>query len=97
MHYGLAGWLAIGLVAGGLARFILRGRHPRGLAGVLLVGLAGALAGGFIAAFIPGLDLVGGDPGGGFPWRQHLANIVVATGGAVLLLWLYRIWRGRPL
>lgn len=46
---GIIGWLIIGFLAGGLARLLVPGRDPMGWGGTLLLGLVGAIVGGFLA------------------------------------------------
>ncbi len=84
MDYGLVGWIIVGLCAGALARWILPGRDPGGLVVTILIGIAGALLGGFVAGLVPGLP-----PGG------NVFNLLLATAGAVALLWAYRLIRSR--
>lgn len=74
----MLGWLAIGLVAGVLARLIVPGRDPGGIVVTVLIGIAGALLAGF-AMQAAGRALVG--------WHSYAA----ATAGAVILLLLYRV------
>ena len=45
----IIGWLIIGLLAGALARLLVPGRDPMSWVGTLLLGLAGAVVGGFLA------------------------------------------------
>lgn len=83
MEYGFFGWIIVGLIAGALAKWIMPGKDPGGLIMTILIGIAGGLTGGFVASLI-GLGT------GGSIW-----NLVLATGGAVLLLWIYRMIRNR--
>ena len=84
MEYGFFGWIIIGLIAGALAKWIMPGRDPGGIIVTILIGIVGALVGGFLAGLIPGMG-----PGGGI-W-----NLVLATLGAILLLWIYRMVQSR--
>jgi len=77
-------WLVLGLVAGALARFVLPGRDSLGCLPTLIVGVAGAYLGGFLATLL-GF--------GGFRGFDGY-SLVVATLGAVLLLLVVRIFRG---
>lgn len=83
MEYGFFGWIIVGLIAGALAKWIMPGKDPGGLITTILIGIAGGLTGGFLA------NLIGFGTGGSI-W-----NLVLATGGAVLLLWIYRMIRNR--
>ncbi|MEO0499619.1 MAG: GlsB/YeaQ/YmgE family stress response membrane protein [Pseudomonadota bacterium] len=78
-------WIAIGLVAGILGKMIMPGRDPGGIIVTILLGIAGAVVGGFLSSTFLGIAT------GGF----NLTTIIVATLGAVLLLWLYRMFRAR--
>ena len=84
MQYGIVGWIIVGLIAGALARWIMPGREPGGIIITILIGIAGGIVGGFLADILPFFST------GGNIW-----NIVLATAGAVLLLWLYRMIKGR--
>jgi uncharacterized membrane protein YeaQ/YmgE (transglycosylase-associated protein family) len=82
---GLLSWIVLGLVVGALARWIMPGPDPVGLLVTILIGIAGAFVGGFIATFL-GLGTVTG---------FNLGSVVIATGGALLLLWGHRQLRSR--
>lgn len=75
---GLIGYLIIGLVAGFLAGRVFRGRGF-GLLGNLVVGVVGAFLGGFLFDLV-GLVAVG-----------LLARLLVATVGAIVLLWIVSV------
>jgi uncharacterized membrane protein YeaQ/YmgE (transglycosylase-associated protein family) len=79
----LLGTLIVGLIVGAIAKFIMPGRDPGGIIVTMLIGVAGA----FIAAFI-GRQLNWYGPGESAGW---IASIV----GAILLLFLYRLFTGR--
>jgi uncharacterized membrane protein YeaQ/YmgE (transglycosylase-associated protein family) len=75
----ILGWLAIGLVAGVLAKLLMPGRDPGGFIVTILIGIAGALLGGFVLSAA----------GIGFEsdWSAYAAAVI----GAVVLLLLYRL------
>lgn len=80
---GILGWILFGLVVGALAKFVMPGRDPGGIIITILLGIAGAVLGGFVGRT---LGLYGeGEP----------AGFVMAFIGAVLLLFLYRMMVGR--
>lgn len=83
MGLGLIGWIVIGIVAGWLAEKVMGRNH--GLVTNLVVGVVGALIGGFIAQHLLGV------PVGGF----NMVTLVVAFGGAVLLLFLLGLVKRR--
>jgi uncharacterized membrane protein YeaQ/YmgE (transglycosylase-associated protein family) len=70
-------WLIVGLIAGWLTGKIMGGGH--GILMDIIIGLVGALAGGFI------MSLLGFRPEGGM-----IYTILVALLGAVVLTWIYR-------
>jgi uncharacterized membrane protein YeaQ/YmgE (transglycosylase-associated protein family) len=75
---GIIAWLVVGLIAGWLTGKIMGG-PGRGALMDIVIGLIGALAGGFI------VSLFGFRPEGGYVY-----TIVVAVLGAVALTWIYR-------
>lgn len=80
--FGFIAWIIIGIVAGWLAEKIMKRDH--GLLTNLIVGIVGALLGGFL------VNLLGFDAGGGW-----IAGIIVATLGAVILLFLLSLIKRR--
>jgi uncharacterized membrane protein YeaQ/YmgE (transglycosylase-associated protein family) len=74
----IIGWIIIGLIAGALGKLIMPGDDPGGIIVTILLGIAGAVVGGFLAGLI-------GLGGGGILW-----TIVIATLGAIILLAIYR-------
>ena len=82
---GIISWFVFGLTAGLIAKLIMPGTDPGGFIVTILLGIVGALVGGFIAS---GLGWGGVD---GF----NLGSFLIAVLGAVLLLIPYRYCRGR--
>jgi uncharacterized membrane protein YeaQ/YmgE (transglycosylase-associated protein family) len=78
---GILSWIVLGLLAGVLAKFIMPGRDPGGLIITILLGIAGAFVGGWIGTRL-GIASFNGFTGQG---------ILVATGGALVLLLIYRL------
>ena len=76
---GIISWVLVGLVAGLLARWIIPGSGPAGFIITALIGMAGASIGGFIVRLFGGAGATGFDA-----W-----SILVATLGAIILLFLY--------
>jgi uncharacterized membrane protein YeaQ/YmgE (transglycosylase-associated protein family) len=81
---GLIAWIVVGLVAGWLAGLVMKG-SGYGLLGDLVLGLIGALFGGWLV----GLVAPAAEPSG------FVGSIVVATIGAVVLVFIARTVRGR--
>lgn len=80
---GIIAWIVFGLIAGLLAKFIMPGRDPGGWIITILLGIAGALLGGFIGQAL-GFGGVSG---------FNLGSMIIAILGAILLLALYRMTR----
>jgi uncharacterized membrane protein YeaQ/YmgE (transglycosylase-associated protein family) len=80
---GLLSWLVLGLVVGVIAKFLMPGKDPGGFVLTIILGIAGAFVGGFIASRI-GFGTVSG-----FDMR----SLMIAVGGAIILLAVYRIFK----
>ena len=76
---GIIAWIVFGLIVGIIAKFLMPGRDPGGFVITALLGIAGALVGGFLGRM---LGLYGeGDP----------AGFIMAVVGSIVLLLLYRM------
>ena len=75
--------ILFGLVVGALAKLIMPGKDPGGIIVTILIGIAGSLLGGFIANAI--------GVGGGERYAGWIGSII----GALILLFLYRMFVGR--
>jgi uncharacterized membrane protein YeaQ/YmgE (transglycosylase-associated protein family) len=75
-------WIIVGLIAGVIAKLIMPGRDPGGCIITVLIGVAGALLGGFLVGLFVKGDVMTG---------VNFTTVVVAIGGAVILLLLYRL------
>lgn len=82
---GILSWIVVGLIAGWLAGELMRG-DGFGLVGNIIVGIIGALLGGFLATSLFGL----GDTLTGI----NVTTLLVAFLGAVVLLGILRLFRG---
>jgi uncharacterized membrane protein YeaQ/YmgE (transglycosylase-associated protein family) len=83
--WGLISWVLFGLIAGIVAKLLMPGKDPGGCIVTSLIGIAGALLGGFIASAL--------GFGGVATW--DLGSFVIAVLGAILLLIIYRALKGR--
>jgi uncharacterized membrane protein YeaQ/YmgE (transglycosylase-associated protein family) len=80
---GILGWIIFGLVVGALAKLIMPGKDPGGFLVTTILGIVGALVGGFLGRLL------------GLYKEGEPAGFIGALLGAILLLWLYRRFR-RP-
>jgi uncharacterized membrane protein YeaQ/YmgE (transglycosylase-associated protein family) len=76
---GILGWILFGLIVGALAKLVMPGRDPGGIIVTMLLGIAGAVLGGFLGR---AMGLYG--PG-------EAAGFLMSFLGAVVLLVLYRM------
>jgi uncharacterized membrane protein YeaQ/YmgE (transglycosylase-associated protein family) len=79
---GILTWILVGLIAGILAKIAMPGPDPGGIILTIVIGIVGALIGGFVVN-----GLLGGPNITGF----NLPSILVATLGAIILLAVYRL------
>ena len=81
---GILSWILLGLVVGALAKWLMPGDDPGGIFLTIVLGIVGAVVGGFLASLL-GIATVGGFSIGG---------IAVATAGAMLVLFGHRKLKG---
>jgi uncharacterized membrane protein YeaQ/YmgE (transglycosylase-associated protein family) len=77
--FSILGWIIFGLIIGALAKLVMPGRDPGGIIVTIVLGIVGALLGGWLGRAI---GLYGPDEAAGF---------VMALIGALILLGLYRL------
>lgn len=78
-------WIGLGLLAGAVAKFLMPGKDPGGCIITILLGIAGALLGGFLATYLGfGGAVAGFDP----------RSLITAILGSMLLLLAWRLMRG---
>lgn len=82
---GLLSWILFGLIAGALAKFVMPGDDPGGCIVTIVVGVVGALLGGFVATWLGFGGISGFD----------LRSLVIAILGSIVLLAILRAIRGR--
>lgn len=80
---GVLLWVLFGLIAGVIAKFIMPGRGPGGIVVTIILGILGAVVGGFISTQLGFGDISGFD----------VRSMAIAVGGAVLLLLIYGMVR----
>jgi uncharacterized membrane protein YeaQ/YmgE (transglycosylase-associated protein family) len=78
-------WMCIvGLIAGALAKLIMPGRDPGGILVTMLLGIAGSVVAGFLGRLLGWYE-----PGQG-------AGLIMSVLGAILILAIYRKYKGSP-
>ncbi|MDY0349711.1 MAG: GlsB/YeaQ/YmgE family stress response membrane protein [Desulfobulbaceae bacterium] len=80
---GILSWIAMGFIVGLLAKFVMPGRDPGGLIITILIGIGGAFVGGYVGSLMGIGTVTGWNPG----------SFLLAVGGAILLLILFRVVR----
>lgn len=73
----------IGLIVGALAKFIMPGKDPGGIFITMAIGIAGSIGATFLGQAI------------GWYKQGQSAGFIMSILGAVLILWLYRLIRGK--
>jgi uncharacterized membrane protein YeaQ/YmgE (transglycosylase-associated protein family) len=81
---GILSWILFGLVVGVIAKLLMPGRDPGGFIITILLGIAGALVGGFAGRAM------------GFYGESQGAGWIMSILGAIILLALYRMMARRP-
>lgn len=79
----ILGWIVFGLIVGALAKLVMPGRDPGGIIVTMLLGIAGALLGGFLGRAL------------GMYREGEAAGFIMSFLGAVVLLVIYRMMVGR--
>ena len=82
---GIIAWIVVGLIGGAIAKALMPGDDPGGIFVTILLGIAGAIVGGFIAVALGisnGID------------DFDIGSIVLSILGAMLLLVGYRVVSG---
>jgi uncharacterized membrane protein YeaQ/YmgE (transglycosylase-associated protein family) len=78
---GFFAWIGFGFVAGAIAKLLMPGKDPGGFIVTILIGIAGALVGGYLGTQLGFGTVTGFDTG----------SFIMAIAGSVLLLMLYRM------
>lgn len=73
----------IGLIVGALAKLVMPGKDPGGIFVTMALGVAGALLAGFLGRLV------------GWYRPGESAGFIMSFLGAVLLLWIYRMFKSR--
>ncbi len=78
---GILLWVLFGLIAGAIARWLMPGKASGGVIVTILLGIVGAVVGGFIGTLVGFGDITG----------FNLGSMLLAVGGGVLVLFVYGI------
>jgi uncharacterized membrane protein YeaQ/YmgE (transglycosylase-associated protein family) len=78
---GIISWIILGLIVGIIAKFLMPGKDPGGIFITILLGIAGAIGGGYISSAIGFGRVTGFD----------LRSLIIAVCGSVVLLIIYRV------
>ena len=76
---GILLWIVFGLIAGAIARFLMTGKAPGGIIVTIVLGIVGAVVGGYIGVLLNFGDITG----------FNLYSLLLAVGGGVLVLFIY--------
>ena len=79
----IIGMVVIGLIAGAVAKLVMPGKDPGGVVVTILLGIAGSIVAGFLGRFL------------GWYAEGETAGFIASVVGAILLLALYRVFKGR--
>ena len=80
---GFLAWILLGLVVGILAKWIMPGKDGGGFFMTILLGIGGAFVGGYLSTLLGFGDVTG----------FNLNSLVIATLGALLVLFIYNKMR----
>ena len=94
--FAILGWIIFGLIAGVIAKAIMPGRDPGGVIVTMLIGIVGAIIGGFIGRALLGYGKVA-DSAGDISKPGFLMSLVLSVIGAIILLAIYRLIKGRSM
>ena len=81
---GIIAWIIFGLIAGVIAKLIMPGRDGGGFILTCILGVVGAVVGGWLATMVG----IGGDVSG-----FNLHSFLVAVVGAIVVLGVFRLVR----
>ena len=76
---GILGWIVFGLIVGAIAKLLMPGRDPGGIIVTMVLGIVGALLGGFVGRAL------------GLYTADEPAGFIMALLGAIAVLFIYRV------
>lgn len=92
--FGILAWIIFGLIAGLIAKALMPGRDPGGCIVTTLLGIVGAVIGGFIGRSLLGYGRAT-DTMGDISKPGFLMSLLLAVIGAIIVLAVYRMVSGR--
>ena len=84
---GIIAWIILGLIGGAIGKALLPGDDPGGIVVTMIIGVVGAILGGFLASLIFGAE----------PLDEFfdLSTWITAIVGSIVVLMIYRAVAGR--
>jgi uncharacterized membrane protein YeaQ/YmgE (transglycosylase-associated protein family) len=82
---GIIAWIVLGLIAGAIAKWIMPGNDPGGCVITIIIGVVGALLGGYLSTLL-GF--------GGLTGDLDFRSLIIAVLGSIVLLAIWRLIRG---
>lgn len=82
---GIVGWIVLGLIAGAIAKAIMPGKDPGGIIITMLLGIVGAVIGGFVGRMLFNTDI---------STFFSLSTWLLSILGSLIVLGVYRLVRG---
>jgi len=82
---GIIAWIVLGLIAGAIAKWIMPGNDPGGCVITIIIGVVGALLGGYLSTLL-GF--------GGLTGDLDFRSLIIAVLGSIVLLAIWRLLRG---
>jgi uncharacterized membrane protein YeaQ/YmgE (transglycosylase-associated protein family) len=79
---GILGWIVFGLIVGAIAKLLMPGRDPGGIIVTMVLGIVGALLGGFVGRAL------------GMYGENESAGFIMALVGSIVVLLIYRMTIG---
>ena len=93
--FAIIGWIVFGAIAGLIAKALMPGRDPGGCIITILLGIVGSIIGGFLARTLFGYGGGTTDDARALTQPGFLMSLIFAVIGAVILLAIYRLIKGR--
>ncbi|HVG31298.1 MAG TPA: GlsB/YeaQ/YmgE family stress response membrane protein [Pyrinomonadaceae bacterium] len=90
---GFIALIILGLIAGAIAKAIMPGKDPGGMIVTMLIGIAGSIIGGLLGGALLGYG--GVNDAGDVSRPGFFMRLVLAVVGALVLLAVYRLIKGR--